>query len=74
MLRFDPDVPGFLQQYTERGRTDPTAADVRSYAAIMTRDAGADQLRSEGAITVHDVPGRRQATTPAEASAFFCSA
>lgn len=71
MLRFDPDVPGLLQQYTERGRTDLTAADVRSYAALMTRDAGADRLRSEGATTVHDVPGRRQATTPAEAAALF---
>ncbi|MFF9808407.1 AAA family ATPase [Streptomyces coeruleorubidus] len=71
MLRFNPDVTDLLQQYTERGRTDLTAADVRAYAAIMTRDAGADQLRSEGAITVHDVPGRRQATTPAEAAAHF---
>lgn len=71
MLRFNPDVPDLLQQYTERGRTDLTAADVHSYAAIMTRDAGADQLRSEGATTVHDVPGRRQATTPAEAAALF---
>jgi predicted kinase len=71
MLRFDPDVPGLLQQYTERGRTDLTAADVRAYAAIMSRDAGADQLRAEGATAVHDVPGRRQATTPAEAAARF---
>ncbi|MGW4276251.1 AAA family ATPase [Streptomyces seoulensis] len=71
MLRFNPDVTDLLQQYTERGRTDLTATDVRAYAAIMTRDAGADQLRSEGATTVHDVPGRRQATTPAEAAAYF---
>jgi predicted kinase len=71
MLRFNPDVTDLLQQYTERGRTDLTAADVRAYAAIMTRDASADQLRSEGATTVHDVPGRRQATTPAEAAAHF---
>ncbi|MFJ3229285.1 AAA family ATPase [Streptomyces sp. NPDC086783] len=71
MLRFDPDVTDLLQQYTERGRTDLTAADVRSYAANMTRDAGADQLRSEGATAVYDVPGRRQETTPAEAAARF---
>ncbi|MEV5846369.1 ATP-binding protein [Streptomyces sp. NPDC051985] len=71
MLRFDPDIPDLLQQYTERGRTDLTAADVRAYAAVMTRDAGTDQLRSEGATTVHDVPGRRQATTSAEAAARF---
>lgn len=71
MLRFDPEVTDLLQQYTVRGRTDLTAADVRSYAATMNRDASADQLRSEGATTVHDVPGRRQATTPAEAAAHF---
>ncbi|QEV29953.1 ATP-binding protein [Streptomyces coeruleorubidus] len=71
MLRFNPDVTDLLQQYTQRGRTDLAAADVRAYAATMTRDAGADQLRSEGATTVHDVPGRRQATTPAEAAAHF---
>ncbi|MFE6905807.1 AAA family ATPase [Streptomyces erythrochromogenes] len=71
MLRFNPDVPDLLQQYTERGRTDLTTEDVRAYVARMTRDAGADQLRSEGATTVHDVPGRRQATTPAEAAAHF---
>jgi predicted kinase len=71
MLRFDPDLPDLLQQYAERGRTDLTAADVRAYAAVMARDASADQLRSEGATAVHDVPGRRQATTPAEAAARF---
>lgn len=71
MLRFNPDVTDLLQQYTERGRTDLTAADIRAYAAVMAREASADQLRSEGASTVHDVPGRRQATTPAEAAAHF---
>lgn len=71
MLRFNPDVTDLLQQYTERGRADLTAADVRAYAAIMTREASADRLRSEGATTVHDVPGRREATTPAEAAALF---
>ncbi|WP_307797730.1 ATP-binding protein [Streptomyces laculatispora] len=71
MLRFNPAVTDLVQQYTERRRTDLTAEDVRAYATIMIRDAGADQLRSEGATTVHDVPGRRQATTPAEAAAQF---
>ncbi|QKG24523.1 bis(5'-nucleosyl)-tetraphosphatase (symmetrical) [Actinomadura verrucosospora] len=71
MLRFDPDLTDLLQQYTERGRPDLTAADVRDYAAIMTRDAGADRLRAEGATSVHDVPGRRQAVTPTEAAAHF---
>lgn len=71
MLRFNPEVSDLLQQYIERGRTDLTAADVRAYAAVMTRNAGADQLRCEGATAVHDVPGRRQATTPTEAAAHF---
>ncbi|MFD4153547.1 AAA family ATPase [Streptomyces hydrogenans] len=71
MLRFNPEITDLIQQYTERGRTDLTSTDVCAYADIMTRDAGADQLRSEGATSVHDVPGRRQATTPAEAAAHF---
>ncbi|MFH8725194.1 AAA family ATPase [Streptomyces termitum] len=71
MLRFDPDVTDLLQQYAERGRTDLTAADVRAYATVMARYAGADQLRSEGATAVYSVPGRRQAATPAEAAARF---
>ncbi|MDJ1640889.1 AAA family ATPase [Streptomyces pakalii] len=71
VLRFAPDVVDLLQQYTERGRTDLTAADVRAYAAVMSRDAGADRLRAEGATAVHDVPGRRQAVTPGEAAARF---
>ncbi|MEV5657538.1 ATP-binding protein [Streptomyces sp. NPDC052291] len=71
VLRFDPDVADLLQQYAERARTDLTAADVRAYAALMTRDAGADRLRAEGAAAVHDVPGRRQGTTPAQAAAYF---
>ncbi|MFJ6511774.1 AAA family ATPase [Streptomyces sp. NPDC091406] len=71
VLRFDPDVTDLLQQYTERGRADMTAADVRSYAAVMSRDAGTDRIRSEGADAVHEVPGRRQAITPAEAAARF---
>ncbi|MFF0503775.1 AAA family ATPase [Streptomyces fimicarius] len=70
-LRFAPDVADLLQQYAERGRTDLTPADVRAYAAVMIRDAGADRLRSEGAAAVHDVPGRRRSVTPAEAAARF---
>ncbi|MFE6915206.1 AAA family ATPase [Streptomyces rubiginosohelvolus] len=71
VLRFAPDVAGLLQQYAERGRTDLTEVDVRAYAAVMSRDAGADRLRDEGAAAVHDVPGRRQSVTPAEAAARF---
>ncbi|CCH21971.1 Conserved hypothetical protein [Micromonospora lupini str. Lupac 08] len=71
MLRFNPDVADLLHQYTERGRTDVTAADVRAYATVMARHAGADQLHFEGADAVHDVPGRREGTTPAEAAAHF---
>ncbi|MFB7949412.1 AAA family ATPase [Kitasatospora phosalacinea] len=71
VLRFDPDLTDLLQQHAERNRTDLTAADVRAYAAVMARDAGADRLRAEGATAVHDVPGRRRAATPAEAAARF---
>lgn len=71
MLRFDLDVTDLLRQHARRGRTDLTAEEVRAYAAIMSRDASAEQLRSEGAAAVHDVPGHRQATTPDEAAAHF---
>lgn len=71
MLRFTSDLTDLLHQHSERGRPDVTAADVRAYAAIMTRDAGTDQLRSEGAAAVHDVPGRGQGVTPAEAAERF---
>ncbi|MER7888071.1 ATP-binding protein [Streptomyces fimicarius] len=70
-LRFAPDIADLLQQYAERGRRDLTTADVRAYAAVMSRDAGADRLRSEGAAAVHDVPGRRRSVAPAEAAARF---
>ncbi|WP_241836193.1 ATP-binding protein [Streptomyces sp. JS01] len=71
VLRFAPDVADLLQQYAERGRTDLTELDVRAYAAVMSRDAGADRLRDEGAAAVHDVPGRRQSVTPGEAADRF---
>ncbi|MFB9687558.1 AAA family ATPase [Amycolatopsis plumensis] len=70
-LRFDPDVAGLLRQNAERGRPDTTSADVHAYAAVMARHATAEQLRSEGVAAVHDVPGRAQGTTPAEAAAWF---
>ncbi|WP_329587234.1 ATP-binding protein [Kitasatospora sp. NBC_01250] len=71
VLRFDPDLSVLLRQHTERSRTDLTADDVRAYAAVMARHGGADQLRAEGTHAVHDVPGERQGTTPAEAAARF---
>lgn len=71
MLRFSPDLGTLLEQHAGRDRTDITAADVRTFAAVMARHAGADRLRSEGAHAVHDVPGRRQGVTPAEAAARF---
>ncbi|OKI70947.1 hypothetical protein AMK14_14605 [Streptomyces sp. TSRI0445] len=74
VLRFAPDVADLLQQYTERGSTDLTVAEVRAYAAVMSRDAGADRLRAEGAAAVHDVLGRGQGVTPAEAAARFAFA
>ncbi|MFF5773494.1 AAA family ATPase [Streptomyces californicus] len=71
VLRFAPETADLLQQYAERGRADLTEADVRAYAAVMSREAGADRLRSEGAVAVHEVPGRRRSATPAEAAACF---
>jgi len=71
VLRFDPGLDCLLEQFTERGRADLTADDVHAYAAAMARNAGADRLRAEGATAVHDVPGRRQGATPAEAAARF---
>jgi predicted kinase len=71
MLRFPQDVTDLLQQNAERARDDVAAADVYAYATIMMRDAGPDQLRSEGAAAVHDVPGRGQGITPAEAAERF---
>jgi predicted kinase len=71
MLRFTPNLGTLLQQHAERDRTDITAADVRTYATVMGRHARADQLRTEGANAVHDVPGRSQGATPAEAAARF---
>ncbi|WP_448320092.1 AAA family ATPase [Streptomyces sp. CO7] len=71
VLRFAPDLGVLLEQHAGRGRTDVSTADVHAAAAVMARHAGADQLRSEGAHAVHDVPGRRQGATPAEAAARF---
>ncbi|MEV4867585.1 AAA family ATPase [Streptomyces syringium] len=71
MLRFTPALGALLEQHAGRGRTDITTADVHAFAAVMARHAGAGQLRSEGAHVVHDVPGRRQGATPAEAAARF---
>jgi predicted kinase len=71
MLRFASDMTDILQQHSERNRPDITAEDVRAYAATMLRYAGTDQLRSEGAAAVHDVPGRRQGVTPTEAAGRF---
>ncbi|MER5481449.1 ATP-binding protein [Streptomyces sp. NPDC002734] len=72
VLRFAPALDVLLEQHAGRGRTDVTTADVHAAAAVMARHAGTDQLRSEGAHAVHDVPGRRQGATPAEAAARFC--
>ncbi|MEU5656972.1 AAA family ATPase [Streptomyces sp. NPDC047737] len=71
MLRFAPDLGTLLEQHAGRNRADITTADVHAFAADMARHAGAGQLRSEGAHAVHDVPGRRQGATPAEAAARF---
>ncbi|WP_343245969.1 ATP-binding protein [Streptomyces sp. SID5785] len=71
MLRFAPDLERLLLQQAGRDRSDISAADIRAYAATMARHAGIDQLRSEGAHAVHDVPGGGEGVTPAEAAARF---
>ncbi|GGM22842.1 hypothetical protein GCM10010129_79010 [Streptomyces fumigatiscleroticus] len=57
----------FVRALIAAGRIDEGA--VVSSDGIHHGTAG--QLRSEGATAVHDVPGRRQGTTPAEAAASF---
>ncbi|MFJ8888819.1 GNAT family N-acetyltransferase [Streptomyces sp. NPDC102402] len=71
MLRFAPDLGTLLDQHAGRCRTDITTADVHAFAADMARHGEAGRLRSEGAHAVHDVPGRQQGATPAEAAARF---
>lgn len=43
-LRFEPRIPDPLQQHVERGHIDLTAAEVRTYAALM----GQEPSRSSG--------------------------
>ncbi|WP_405686532.1 AAA family ATPase [Streptomyces sp. NBC_00057] len=71
VLRFPQDEADLLRQNEERGRGDVSAADVRAYAATMTRGAHGAQLRAEGAAFVYDVPGRGQGVTPTEAARRF---
>lgn len=71
MLRFPVDTTELLRQHGERERPDLTPEDVRAYAAVMMREASAEQLRSEGAVAVHDVPGRPQGSTALEAAERF---
>lgn len=71
VLRFNADLGVLLEQQAGRDRSDITVDDVRASAATMARHAGVVQLRSEGAHAVHDVPGRGQGVTPAEAAARF---
>lgn len=71
MLRFNPGLCVLLEQHAERDRTDITTADIHAVATVMALHADTDQLRSEGAHVVHDVPGRRQGVTPAEAATHF---
>ncbi|WP_203615538.1 AAA family ATPase [Streptomyces sp. SID13726] len=71
VLRFAQDEDVLLRQHEERARDDMSAADVSAYAAVMRRHASRDQLLAEGAAFVHDVPGRGQGVTAAEAARRF---
>lgn len=71
VLRFAQDEPVLLRQNEQRARTDVSTADVAAYAALMRRHASAEILRAEGAAQVHDVPGRGEGVTAAEAARRF---
>jgi predicted kinase len=70
VLRFPQPQQVLLTQNDERDRNLP-ARQVREHAALMARHATDAQLRVEGAWAVHDVPGRDQQVTPAQAAHRF---
>lgn len=71
VLRFARPVSVLLRQNEERARNDVSPADIAAYAELMTRHASTETLRAEGATHVHDVPGRGEGVTAAEAAARF---
>ncbi|MFE2964432.1 AAA family ATPase [Streptomyces sp. NPDC059340] len=64
MLRFAQGEAELFRQNEERARNDVSAADVGAYAAIMRRDASADQLHAEGAAFVTTFPDGAKESLP----------
>ncbi len=70
VLRFGQPHAVLAAQNAGRDKRLP-ARQVREYAALMAAHATAEQLRAEGACAVHDVPGRDEQVTPAQAAHRF---
>ncbi len=70
VLRFAQPQSVLTAQNAERDKRLP-AEQLRDYAALMAAHATVEQLRSEDVWAVHDVPGRDQQVTPAQAVCRF---
>lgn len=70
MLRFPQPEHVLIAQNTERDKRLPVP-EVLHYAAVMAAYATREFLRAEGVSAVHDVPGRYQHVSAAQAVARF---
>jgi predicted kinase len=70
VLRFERSDKVLIAQNSERRKRLPVP-EVREYAALMAAYAAPEQLRAEEVWAVHDVPGRDQQVSPAQAAARF---
>jgi predicted kinase len=70
VLRFAQPPPVLIAQNAGRDKRLPVQ-QVRDYAALMAAHATVEQLRAEDVWAVHDVPGRDQQVTPAQAAGRF---
>ncbi|MBB5816894.1 ATP-binding protein [Streptomyces collinus] len=71
VLRFEQSREVLFQQNAERERRDVSDAVVGDLASIMDQEADRGQLYADGAAWVHDVPGRGQGISAAEAAQLF---
>ncbi|MEW2400261.1 AAA family ATPase [Streptomyces sp. NPDC046862] len=71
ILRFNQSREILLTQNIERERQDVPDTVVLDLAMAMQREGSVCQLYSEGAASVHDVPGRGQGFTATEAAQLF---
>lgn len=70
VLRFTQPPQVLIVQNAQRDKRLP-GQQVRDFAALMAAHASAEQLRTEQWWAVHDVPGRDQQVTAAQAAACF---